>query len=144
MTNQNDFYFVDSIYSGWLARKADKEGLDSLTLPERAVMLSWWAKGEIDNGGFALLYSKPVSIDDVAAAFLEVGALDAHKACLDSKLIFHNKTPPQSVEERIKIIEAIPDNLDPWIKEERAIWSLGDNFDSTVANYARRNGIEPE
>jgi hypothetical protein len=135
----DNFEFVERLYSGALAKRADVEGIDKLSRAEQNVVLAWWAKGEIDNGGFALLYAHPIDIDRIAEAFSEIGASDAADACLLSKNKFKHQLPPLG-EERIRIIREL-DDVKAWIQSDRKIWALGTDFDDVVARYIRENHI---
>lgn len=101
----DDFDFLEHIYSGGLAKRADKEGSEALSEPERNILYAWWAKGEIDNGGFALLYAGPVNIDEVCTAFSEIDLLEAAHACLESKAAFQNGHPPEDQKQRLAEVE---------------------------------------
>lgn len=132
----SDFEYVEAIYSGGLAKRADEEGLASLSLPERSVLLAWWAKGEIDNGGFALLYSHDTDIDVIAAAFREVGCPDLAEACQASKNVFPVSLVPPTVSERTEYLDS---SDDPWLPYDKVVWAQDRDFDRTVAQYIQEN-----
>lgn len=137
-----DFDFVESIYSGWLARKADRQGIDSLSPPQKTVVLTWWAKGEIDNGGFALLYCSPVSIDDIARAFSDLGMSDIAMVCIASKSVFPGGQPPIDPADRRALVESILDisgDSDPWEPFNREVWRRNKDFDRIVAEFVKCN-----
>lgn len=142
MIVSTDFEFVERLYLSGLAARADQRGPDSLSAPERNVVLAWWAKGQIDNGGFAALYAAPVHINDVESAFREVGANAAADACRRSKAIFADGMPPEDQSARSAIVETMHDPVqgkDPWRQCDEIVWALQDDFDSKVANYVRAN-----
>lgn len=135
-----NFDFVEFIYSGGLAKKADTYGVSSLSDVQKNVMLTWWAKGEIDNGGFELLYSSPVNIDEVISAFISVDANSYAKACMDSKALFPNKNPPIEVTQRNELIDLISSSDDePWLSFNKIIWANSDDFDGKVTRYIKTN-----
>lgn len=138
---QSSFDFVESIYTGALAKRADTNGIESLSGPEKNIVLAWWAKGEIDNGGFAFLYSKPVNIDDVALAFRNIGFESAYKACIETKAVFPDGKPPDAMERRLKIIEELDKSGELWKTQERVIWEMDVDFDDAVAEYAKSHGL---
>jgi hypothetical protein len=138
----NDFDLVESIYSGWLARLADLQGIGSLSIPQKTVLLTWWAKGEIDNGGFALLYCSPMDIDEIACTFLELGMIDAANACRNSKSVFPEGKPPVDQTDRMALVESILNSAgkdDPWEPFNKVIWGLNKDFDRIVAEYVKNN-----
>lgn len=142
MIASTDFEFVERLYLGGLAARADQEGPDSLSAPERNVVLAWWAKGQIDNGGFASVYAAPVHINDVERAFREVGANAAADACRRSKAVFADGSPPEDQAIRSAIVEEIHDptqSKDPWRQCDEIVWNLTDSFDTKVAEYVRAN-----
>ncbi|MCD9098212.1 DMP19 family protein [Luteimonas fraxinea] len=133
----SDFDFVEKIYLSGVAARADR-GVHCLPWPEQAVVIAWWAKGAIDNGGFSYLYESPVRIDDIERAFREVGAAIAADACVRSKQFFPRGEVPESLSAREALIKSLSNDNgeDPWHDCDRAVWALED-FDSSVANYVR-------
>jgi len=136
-----DFELVEKIYSGGLAKRADSEGVDALSNVERNVLLAWWAKGEIDNGGFALLYSGQIDINKVIDAFNEIGLPALARACSDSKKVFRDHHPPLGQDERSAEVDRLTglDGLaDPWAEQNRIVWESETSFDEAVARYVSR------
>lgn len=133
----SDFDFVEKIYLSGISARAD-EDISSLSPHERAVVIAWWAKGVIDNGGFSSLYESPVQIDDVERAFREVGATVAADTCLRSKEIFPNGEVPGSLSSRVSFVMDVRGDagVDPWEQCDQVVWAFED-FDSSVANYVR-------
>lgn len=137
-----DFDFVEKLYLGGLAARADQSAASDLSIPEQNVLLTWWAKGQIDNGGFASLYASPVHINDVEHAFRGVGLDGAADACRRSKAVFMDGSPPEDQAARVAIVEEIHDPVqgkDPWRQCDEIIWNLGNGFDAKVAGYIRAN-----
>ena len=83
MIASQDFDFVSSICDG-LGERAEQDGIESLTEPERSVLLVWWAQGIICNGGFAYFYEGACNMPEVAGAFQELGFEEAAQACRQS------------------------------------------------------------
>lgn len=132
----SDFDFVESLYLGGLAGRADKE-LSSLSAPVRAVVTAWWAKGVIDNGGFSYLYEFPVEIDEIEHAFREVGADDAADACVRSKMTFSGQVAGGTTRSVPFTNHDIKDRRLEILEEcDQAVWGSED-FDSLVAGYVR-------
>ncbi|MCD9031173.1 DMP19 family protein [Luteimonas sp. Y-2-2-4F] len=134
---------VDVYYTSF-AQKADAGGITSLSDDEQVVLLSCWAKAEIDNGGFANLYSLPVDIEKVENAFTAIGLMEASAAVSDSKKVFPEGRPPDDLEERTRIVEELVKSTgdrDPWYPYDKIIWSI-DSIDEVVENYILRKGIQ--
>jgi hypothetical protein len=137
----DDFDFVENIYSDWLAKKADIDGVYSLDPIQKNVLIAWWAKGEIDNGGFELLYSLPIDINEVVQSFTAVGAYSYATACDESKNLFPEASPPLDLSERTELVKSImnSDSDDPWLSLNKIIWADSDKFDELVAEYIKNN-----
>ena len=75
-----DFSFADDVCSD-LGSRAQRDGIQSLSEQERAVLLVWWAQGIIGNGGFEYFYEGASNMIDVAEAFQELGFAEAAQAC---------------------------------------------------------------
>lgn len=135
------FDFAASIYSGGLASKADEEGISSLNVEQKNVVLAWWAKGEIDNGGFELLYSQPLDVDAVIESFSAIGANSYADACNRSKELFLGGNPPNDLFERIEEVKLImnSDADDPWLSLNKIVWADSDKFDDLVSEYIKKN-----
>ena len=52
-----------------LGRRAEENGIQSLSKPEQTVLLVWWAQGIIGNGGFEYFYEGACNMTDVAEAY---------------------------------------------------------------------------
>lgn len=134
---------VDECYRSF-AQKADAGGIASLSDDQQVVLISCWAKAEIDNGGFAYLYSLPVDIEEVEKAFAAIGLLEASAAVSGSRNVFPEGRPPDDLEERTKAVEELIKSTadrDPWHPYDRIIWSI-DSIDEVVEDYILRKGIQ--
>lgn len=135
----DDFDFVQSIYSNGLARKADELGVANLSVPERSVVLSWWAKGLLDNGGFAYLYETGADLDAISHAFSEIGLSDAVRACALSR-IASERNSSNSSSSNVTRIDRVDEGEDErWRECDEIVWGLGEKFDAAVAAYIREN-----
>ncbi|UHQ23020.1 hypothetical protein LVB77_20630 [Lysobacter sp. 5GHs7-4] len=134
----DDFDFVQSIYNGGLAQKAGELGVAALSTPERSVVLALWAKGILDNGGFAYLHEAGADIRVIRDAFAEVGLDEASRAC-DLSVIALEAPRREQLPANVTRIDRIDDGEERWSECDKMIWRLGDRFDSAVASYIRRN-----
>ncbi len=64
-----------------LGSRADALGLETLTDHEQCVLLPWFARGVVGNGGFALFYDGDDRLADVARGFRALGFPEAAEAC---------------------------------------------------------------
>ncbi|MEI2431543.1 DUF4375 domain-containing protein [Lysobacter yananisis] len=136
------FKFVHAIHTYGLTPKAEREGRAALTVPERVVLLAWWARGVIVEGGFAQLYASSADLDEVADAFKTVGAEAAWQACLDAKAVFPDGPPPGKPDERAERMKPLASGDEAgalWDAQDRAVRSLGEAFDDWVAAYVREH-----
>lgn len=134
----DDFDFVQSVYNGGLAQKADELGVAALSTPERSVVLALWAKGALDNGGFAYLHEFGADIGAIRDAFAEVGLDEASRACGRSVVALEASRREQ-LPANVARIHHVDDGEERWSECDEMIWRLGDGFDSAVASYIRRN-----
>ena len=116
-------------YLETLCEVADREGIETLTKPERVVVLVWWGKALVDNGGFQFFYEGTSNAEDVATAFSEIGINTIAEAFRRSLNVFTS----QSFE------------FDPTTRYKRSSYSVAD----VGAVFTELNGIvwgvdEPE
>lgn len=78
-----------------IIKRYEQGGLESLSAPERVALLTWWTSYDVSNGGFRYFYEGNLPIMKVAAAFEELGFIEAAQACRDSATFF----PPEVVAE---------------------------------------------
>jgi hypothetical protein len=64
-----------------LGQIADQSGLTVLEPPERTVLLAWWARGVVGNGGFKYFFEGGSELGPVASAFRALGFPQAAEAC---------------------------------------------------------------
>lgn len=88
MTDEDFAQYFDSLCS-----LADSDCLSTISVSERTIILVWWAKALVDNGGFEYFYEGACNAGDVAKAFFEVGLDSIANAFLTSVRVFPNKNP---------------------------------------------------
>jgi hypothetical protein len=64
-----------------LGDRAELEGIGTLSEEERTVLLPWWARGVIGNGGFHYFYQGSADLHDVARRMAALGFADVARAC---------------------------------------------------------------
>jgi hypothetical protein len=135
-----DFDFANTVCSS-LGSRAERDGTESLSGPERNVLLVWWAQGIIGNGGFEYFYEGACNMAEVAEAFQELGFSEASQACRQSLTLFP-----------LEILGGDPERFYEWMTRfdedyikkfflplSRVIWATDDNdlLSYTVAQYVR-------
>ena len=78
-----------------LGQKADERGLAALDPAERTVLLAWWARGVIGNGGFKYFFEGGSELGPVARAFRALGFPKAAEACehVDAEVVPEGRAP---------------------------------------------------
>ena len=134
-----EFDFVENTHKQ-LGTFANENGLDDLTPAERVVLLTWWAKGIIDNGGFEYFYEGATNTLEVAEAFEALGYAEAAAAACRAA---HAQVPPDVLAGGW---EACREWMAPFEREEfearfeaanQAIWRIGDELQGRLADYIR-------
>lgn len=97
-----------------LGVKADEHGLESLTAKERTILLPWFARGVIGNGGFRYFFEGGHDLAEVAGAFRELGRHAVASAC--------ERVGSRFAEQRPKDLAQV--NWDQFTNEEDVIYEL--------------------
>jgi hypothetical protein len=63
-----------------LGDRAELEGIGTLSEEERTVLLPWWARGVIGNGGFRYFYEGSADLHEVARRMAALGFADVARA----------------------------------------------------------------
>ncbi len=72
-----DYKFLTRTVEDGLYKRYEREGIGNLSGPERVVLLAWWTRYPVGNGGFPYFYQGNLDIAQVADAFQELGFSDA-------------------------------------------------------------------
>lgn len=64
-----------------LGAQADARGIESLSEHQRNVLVPYWARGVIGNGGFEYFFEGSYDLVDVARRFRALGLTDVAGAC---------------------------------------------------------------
>ncbi len=78
-----------------LGQKADALGSSALASLERTVLLAWWARGVIGNGGFKYFFEGGSELGPIARAFRSLGFPQAAQACerVDAEVVVEGRLP---------------------------------------------------
>ena len=140
INSSRDFAFVSAVCDG-LGNRAERDGLQSLSEPERSVLLVWWAQGIIGNGGFEYFYEGACNMPEIAAAFQELGLSEAADACRQSMTLFPPEVLGEDPKRCYETLTRLDDNYvkDFFLPLSRIIWATDDDdqLSMRAANYIR-------
>jgi hypothetical protein len=136
--------FVVETCEHW-AGEADAQWVSSLTQVQRTALLPWWAKGIVDNGGFACFYEGAglEKATDVADALRTIGLESAAEACRQTLSVFPNDPQLADLEYRRQWLAHNKEVVAPVFREaDRVIWDLEDQLFDALARYIQANEVE--
>ena len=110
-------WFVSGVVKR-LVKQFDKNGLESLSEPERVVFLTWCTHGDICNGGLRYFYEGKLPVMEVADAFQMLGFAEAAEACRGSLTFF----PPEVVAQGSEKMLAWMMSLWGEAEEDDSVW----------------------
>ena len=124
-----------------IGERAERDGLASLSLVEKTVLLPWWASGIIGNGGFQYFYEGASEAAEVADAFDRIGCPAAAEACRKSLEVFPSGVPPADHEARRGFLDSIQDEDHTLFEPlDEIIWQITDNeLESRLEIYIEAN-----
>jgi hypothetical protein len=121
---------------GPIADRAETQGLEALSGPEQNVLLVWWGKGYVDNGGFEWFYEGASNALQVADAYEALGLTDAADAWRKSVEVFPDGKPPEDLQDRRDWMcdheEEVRAFFDPL---SRIIWDVDDRLNERLGEY---------
>ena len=135
-----DFDFTSAVCNN-LGSRAERDGIESLSVPERSVFLAWWAQEIIENGGFEYFYEGACNMAEVAAAYQELGFAAAAQACRQSMTLFPPEAlgkGPERCYETLMLLDArYVEGF--FLPLSRVIWAANDddNLGAAAALYIR-------
>ena len=118
-----------------LGEKADSHGIQALSEEERNVLVPYWARGLIGNGGFRYFFEHDHPLSDTVRRMRSLGLGSTADAC-ESVLgqLFPGGAEPADYWERRRLTDGIDwDRFDP---EESAIYKVSwDQFTDAIGAY---------
>jgi hypothetical protein len=135
-----DQYSLTDRVGKLLGERVDKYGLDALSPPQEVVLLSWWAKGIIDNGGFQFFYEGASNAAQVAEAFDALGFTAAGQAFRESLTLFPHGTPQNDHQERQEWLDSVGTKAKTLFDRlSRVIWAIEDDLDPVIETYMNQH-----
>ena len=109
-----DFDLCNSTFLRVIDYYGSEPEANTLPDPHRAVLLTWYAMGIIDNGGFHFFFEHDFSGDPgftlTAEAFDEIGCHSAAQAVRDAIALFPKGKVIADIEDRLKLFESTPES----------------------------------
>lgn len=127
-----------------LAKRANDDGIESLTPAEQVVVWTRSASGIIGNGGFTYYYEGATETLEVAAAFDTLGLHDAAEACRAA----HAIVPAEVITRGFGACQAWLETVDEaklnaqFDPLDRVIWDAEDRMIAALAAHIRAHGME--
>ncbi|NOK11750.1 DMP19 family protein [Corallococcus exercitus] len=106
-----------------LGRRADREGIGSLSPQEATALNAWSGHGVIGNGGFRYFYEGSRSLAELAAAFRVLGFAQAAEACEKVRNAVPIGDVPADAGERWVVLRSVDWNA--FQEEEAAVFDVG-------------------
>jgi hypothetical protein len=132
-----------------LGDRAEANGIQSLSYPEQVALITLWATGIIDNGGFRYFYEGANNTEQVADAFDTLGFHDAAQACRETIAFFPPEVFKRGYEACTKWLDAHYTNdelFHLFDKQNFIVWELNDSshnsLDNVLAEYIRTHRSE--
>jgi hypothetical protein len=144
LDTEDDFELCDELFK--LIIKHYGEGFDVSKCKEKdvPVILVWHASGIIDNGGFQYLFEGNFKGDPyfakTATAFKTIKASKCAEAVQEALKLFPESKPPQDINKRLTIYQAIP--AEKRVAIDRKFFSESKEINTILAKYIRENRTE--
>lgn len=138
----DDWQAIEAVCEA-LASRADEHGIETLSRSERAVMLPYWAKAIVDNGGLEYFFEGADNALEVAAAFDELGIEEGARAFRQSTEVFPNGEPQVSHESRRNWMDSHRAEIDAvFAKLNPIIWQVDADLAQAISEYIRAHSDE--
>jgi hypothetical protein len=144
MEDRDDYGLVEAVCEA-LAAYADEDGIWSLSETERTVLLPYWAKAIVDNGGFLYFYSGADNANEVAEALEKIGCSGVAAAFRRSAELFPDGRPIRGEEARSRWLEEHEAEADALFAElNPTVWSSDEELWTRLAAYIRSHRTDLE
>jgi hypothetical protein len=127
-----------------ICHRADRQGLDSLTRPERVVALTSWGQALVENGGFRYFYDGAHNSDLVAMAYVDLGLVEVASLWLASRELF----PPdllteEALEARRMWMDKKGVELETKLKElSESAWDAAGDIEEALSGFVKEHHAE--
>lgn len=131
----DDFNLIDTTFLK-IAEKGERQGLGSLTEPEKIIDLIWRASGLIGNGGLQYFYEQEFDAKAVALAYERTGCDKCAEIIRLSLSLFPNSLPQEDWDARIQYIESHTELFDSL---STLFWKADAGTEKRLAEFVRAN-----
>ncbi len=111
-------------------RRRDRLGFESLTPPQKVLLLIASTHGLVGNGGFEYLFEQKVDIEGIAAAYEAIKLPEAAQIMRQVAQEF----PPNSVDHDARL-QHVKNNKSKFMDFSRKMWKLADATDDQLCAY---------
>jgi hypothetical protein len=137
MEDQDDYALVETVCEA-LATYADEDGIWSLSETERTVLLPYWAKAIVDNGGFLYFYAGADNANEVAEALEKIGCSGVAAAFRRSAELFPGGRPIRGEEAMSRWLEEHEAEADALFADlNPTVWRCDEELWTRLAAFIR-------
>jgi hypothetical protein len=141
MGDEKDFDFINDLYSQIISQYGKNPEATEFSVLERPIVLTWYAMGVIENGGFQYLFESKLPGDPdymlTWQAFVTIASKKAEQAFRKALSLFPQNRPPKNDKERLELFlshsEQKRDSIDS------ALYGAHDEIGSCLLEYIRRD-----
>jgi hypothetical protein len=112
LDTKDDFELCDELFKLMIKHYGEDFDVSKCKEKDQPVILAWHAAGIIDNGGFQYLFEGNFKGDPhfakTEAAFKTIKASKCAEAVEEALKLFPDSKPPQDIDKRLKIYQAVP------------------------------------
>ncbi|MBN2385149.1 DUF4375 domain-containing protein [bacterium] len=141
---KDDFELCNELFKLMIKHYGEDFDVSKCKEKDQAVILVWHASGIIDNGGFQYLFEGNFKGDPyfarTAAAFKTIKASKCAEAIEEALKLFPYSKPPQDINKRLKIYQAVSAAKQEAIDVK--FFSESKEMMTTLAKYIRENRAE--
>lgn len=144
LDTKDDFELCDELFKLMIKHYGEDFDVSKCKEKDQPVILVWHASGIIDNGGFQYLFEGDFKGDPffarTAAAFKTIKATKCAEAVDEALKLFPDSKPPQNINKRLKIYQAVAAAKREAIDVK--FFSESKEMKTILAKYIRENRAE--
>jgi hypothetical protein len=141
---KDDFELCNELFKLMINHYGEDFDVSKCKEKDKPVILVWHASGIIGNGGFQYLFEGNFEGDPyfamTSAAFKTIKASKCAESVEEALKLFPDCKPPQDINKRLKIYQAVPETKREGI--DKKFFSESSEVKALLANYIRENRAE--
>ena len=135
----HDWYLLNELALA-CEQQAEKEGKETLTAPQQALLTIWQASGVIGNGGFRYFFECGLDANITIQAYEKAECPQKAEAVRKALSFFPNSRPSENIKDRLEQLEQIEQSGKEEFEElSPIIWSQSFESDAHLALWVRRH-----